>query len=144
MRQRLPDEKRRITRRRATDLYPVLLNLHYILSRLGLALALVMLIVAAYVGLFRHGDVTAAFRKAVYAMVGYMLVEAAIGGLMFLSGGRPGEEVHFIYGLGAILSLPFFIFVETTARKRPAMSSYIWGFFLLLGVIIRSIMTGPP
>jgi heme A synthase len=124
-------------------LYPLLLNIHYILSRLGLALSLVMLIVAVYIGLIRHGDVTAAFRKATYGMAGYMLVEALIGAAMFLSGGRPGEDVHYIYGLGAVLSLPFFIFVEVTAKKRPAMGSYLWGFALLTGIVVRNIMTGP-
>jgi hypothetical protein len=41
-----------------------------------------------------------------------------------------------------VLTLPFFIFVETTAKKRPAMGSYIWGFALLVGVVLRSIATG--
>jgi hypothetical protein len=50
--------------------------------------------------------------------------------------------VHLIYGLAAVLALPFFIFVEVTAKKRPAMGSYIWGFAILAGVLIRSIMTG--
>jgi heme A synthase len=110
---------------------------------LGLSLSLLMLIIAGYVGLIKHGDVTRTFRRATYAMTGYMVVEAVIGGLMYLSGGRPGQDVHFIYGLGAILSLPFFIFVEVTAQKRPAMSSYIWGFALLTGIVVRNIMTGP-
>jgi hypothetical protein len=56
--------------------------------------------------------------------------------------GRPYEEVHLVYGVGAVLALPFFIFVEVTAKKRPSMGSYMWGFALLAGIIIRTISTG--
>jgi len=78
-----------------------------------------------------------------YAVFGLMLVEAGIGLALYLMGGRPGQEVHLIYGLGTVLSIPFFIFVETTAKKRPAMGSYIWAFALLAGILIRSMGTGP-
>jgi len=71
-----------------------------------------------------------------------MAFQALIGLIMYAIGLRPHEEVHLIYGLGSVLALPFFIFVEVTARKRPAMGSYIWGFAVLAGVLIRSILTG--
>ena len=44
--------------------------------------------------------------------------------------------------MGAVLALPFFIFVEVTAKKRPAMGSYMWGFAVLAGILIRGILTG--
>ena len=116
---------------------------HYWLSRVGFGLGLVMLALAVYIGLIRHGDVTRYYRRATYSLTGLMLVEAIIGALMyFLAGARPLEEVHLIYGMGAVLALPFFIFVETTAKKRPAMGSYIWGFSLMAAIMIRCFMTG--
>jgi len=124
---------------------PLLRDLHYVISRIGLGVALVMLAAAVYLGLIRHRDVTPLFRRATYGAAGLMLLEALIGALMYFGVGvRPGEEVHLIYGMGAILALPFFIFVEVTARKRPAMGSYIWGFAVLAGILVRGIMTGPP
>ena len=122
--------------------YEFLHGAHYWLSRGGIAAGLIMLLIAIYIGLIRHGDVTKWFRRGVYAMIGFIGVEFLIGLTMYLSGGRPYEDVHLVYGLGALLSLPFFVFVETTARKRPAMGSYIWGFTLLIGIIMRGIMTG--
>ena len=125
------------------ELYPLLRDLHYIVSRVGLVIVPIMLLLAVYIGLIRHGDVTTQFRRATYAVAGLMLVEAAIGAAMyFLIGARPGEDVHLIYGMGAFLALPFFIFVEVTAKKRPAMGSYIWGFAVLAGILVRSLMTG--
>jgi hypothetical protein len=122
---------------------PLLLDLHYWMSRIGLLVALVMLLAAVYIGLIRHSDVTQPFRRATYAVFGFIALEALIGLAMYLIGARPGQDVHLIYGMGATLALPFFIYVERTARKRPAMGSYIWGFALLMGIVIRAIMTGP-
>ncbi|MBZ0294647.1 MAG: hypothetical protein K8L99_18930 [Anaerolineae bacterium] len=124
-------------------LYLYLFRIHDQLARLGLALALVMLLIAVYIGILRKGDVTPLFKRGTYIIFGTMVVQALLGTVMYLFfGGRPAEDVHLIYGVGAVLSLPFFIFVESTARKRPAMGSYIWGFALLAGIILRGIMTG--
>lgn len=122
--------------------YVWLKDSHYWLSRGGLVFGVVMLGLAIYIGLIRHEDVTRWFRRGVYGMTGFVAVEALIGLLMYVSGGRPHDEVHLIYGMGALLALPFFIFVETTATKRPAMGSYIWGFALMAAIFVRSIMTG--
>ncbi len=125
--------------------YLILHDLHYHLARFGMALALVMLVIAVYIGIIRKGDVTPVFRRAAYVIFGTTLVEALIGLSMFaFFSARPGQDAHFIYGMGTVLSLPFFIFVESTAKKRPAMGSYIWGFALLAGIIFRAMMTGAP
>jgi heme A synthase len=124
------------------ELYPVLRDAHYWLSRIGLLAGVIMLVIAIYIGLIRHGDVTRWFRYGVYAITIVIAIECLIGLIMYIQGGRPHDEVHIIYGVGALLALPFFVFVETTAKKRPAMGSYIWGFSLMVGIFVRAIMTG--
>ncbi|MBI1259158.1 MAG: hypothetical protein GC204_16940 [Chloroflexi bacterium] len=124
------------------ELYATLHTFHYWISRVGIVVGLVMLVLALYIGLVRHGDVTKWFRRGAYAVTAFIGVEFLLGATMFLMGGRPGEDVHIIYGFGALLSLPFFIFVETTAKKRPAMGSYMWAFALMVAIFMRSIMTG--
>jgi len=124
------------------DLLPTLLTIHYWISRIGIIIGLVMLVLALYIGLVRHGDVTKWFRRGTYAVTAFIGVEFLIGVTMYAMGARPHEDVHIIYGFGALLSLPFFIFVETTARKRPAMGSYMWAFALMVAIFMRSIMTG--
>ncbi len=126
-----------------SDHYLILKQVHYFISRAGLVTAGVMLAIAVYIGLIRRGDVMRWFRIVTYTIVAFMVLQGIIGGVMWLMGGRPGEEVHLIYGYGVVLSLPFFIFVEVTAKKRPAMGSYIWGFTLLAAIIVRTITTGP-
>ncbi|MEO8394923.1 MAG: hypothetical protein ABI700_18145 [Chloroflexota bacterium] len=124
------------------ELYSTLHTFHYWISRVGIVVGIVMLVLALYIGLVRHGDVTKWFRRGAYAVTAFIGVEFVLGITMFLIGGRPGEDVHVIYGFGALLSLPFFIFVETTAKKRPAMGSYMWAFALMVAIFMRSIMTG--
>jgi heme A synthase len=122
--------------------YPYLDQLHYYFSRATLIIALCMFALAIYIGLIRRRDVTRWYRRIVYAVTGFVVIQSILGLLMYAMGGRPYEEVHLAYGLGALLALPFFIFVETTAKKRPAMGSYMWAFALLVGIIIRTISTG--
>lgn len=126
------------------ELLPFLREAHYWLSRVGMVIGLVMLGIAIFIGLIRHSDVTVLFRRATYVVVVFIAVECLIGLAMYITGLRPGDEVHLIYGAGALLALPFFIFVETTAKKRPAMGSYIWAFTLMVAIFLRSIMTGAP
>ena len=116
--------------------------LHDQLGRAGLAPALLMAALAFRIGLLRKGDVTPLFRAATFLLFGTMLLQALLGLLLYARGLRPAQEVHLIYGMAAVLVLPFFLFVEMTARKRPAMGSYIWGFTLLAGILLRSILTG--
>lgn len=124
--------------------YLYLRTLHWQLSRYSLVVALVMFGVAFYIGILKHADVTPYFRRGTYVVVGTMLVESLVGAALWVFiGVRPGEDVHLIYGAATVLALPFFIFVEKTAEKRPAMGSYLWGFAILAGIIVRSISTGP-
>ncbi len=124
------------------SLYPLFTTIHYWVSRIGLLTAVIMFAIGLFIGLVRHGDVTRWYRRAVYMVAGVMVAQSLLGLIMYFIGGRPYEDVHLIYGLGAVLALPFFIFVEVTAKKRPSMGSYMWGFAVLAGILIRSIMTG--
>lgn len=122
--------------------YALLRALHRELGRLWLGVALVMALAGSYIGLLRRGDVRPWYRRLTYAITLWIAAQGLLGAALWFLGGRPAEDVHIIYGFGSALALPFFIFVEITAQKRPAMGSYIWGFTLLLGILLRSLLTG--
>ena len=74
-----PDDAKHVKPRRAAagtagqlmaELYPLLHTLHYWISRAGIVVGLVMLVIAIYIGLIRHGDVTKWFRRGAYAVTG--------------------------------------------------------------------------
>ena len=124
--------------------YLVVRAVHFQLSRYGLIAAAVMGAAALILGVVRKDDVTPWFRRGAYIVFGSMLLQAILGFTLLLGFGvQPGQPEHIVYGLATTACLPFFIFVETTAKKRPAMGSYIWAFVLLLGGVVRAIGTGP-
>jgi len=125
-----------------TSLLPILIPLHYWLSRAGLVVALVMFVIGLFIGVVKKRDVTRWYRLTVDSIVAGIALQALIGLTMYAIGIRPAEEVHLVYGFGSLAALPFFIFVEVTAQKRPAMGSYLWGFMVLAGILVRAIMTG--
>lgn len=124
-----------------TNSYPLIIELHHWVGWLSLGAGLVLGAIAFYIGIIRHGDATPWFRRGVYVVFGLIVVQTALGIILYALGGRPFQEVHLIYGFGALLTLPFFYFVERTSKKRPAMGSYIWGGFLLAAIALRAIMT---
>jgi hypothetical protein len=125
------------------QLYLVLRTVHHTIAWTGVYVGLTMFAVAIYIGMVQRRDVTQLFRGTVYFITGTMVVQALIGVFMLLViKAQPAAEVHWIYGLGTALALPFFAFIEVTAQKRPSMGSYIWGFGMLVAVGFRSILTG--
>lgn len=123
--------------------YLVTRSLHYQISRYSLVVALLMALFAVFLGIIRKDDVMPWFRRGAYVVVGSLLLQAVLGFVLMMGfGTQPYQPEHLVYGLAAAACLPFFVFVETTAKKRPAMGSYIWGFILLMGIIVRAISTG--
>jgi len=123
--------------------FMLVLALHNHLGRFTLLIAVLMFLLAAYIGLVRHADVTPYFLRGAYVVWGILIAEVVLGGVMYvIFGARPAQDVHLIYGAGAFLALPFFYYVERTSPKRPAMGSYLWGFALMAGIIIRCLSTG--
>lgn len=123
--------------------YLVTRAVHFQISRFSLGLALLMSLFAVFLGIVRKDDVMPWFRRGAYVVVGSLLIQALLGFILMMGfGTQPYQPEHLIYGLAAAACLPFFVFVETTAKKRPAMGSYIWGFILLMGIIVRAISTG--
>ena len=124
--------------------YDEIRQMHRWLSRGMVVTAIIMLLVAVDIGLIRRADVTPWFRQMAFTILAFVTAQGMLGVTMWALGGQPGKEVHLIYGFAAVLALPFFMFVEMTSPKRPAMGSYIWGFAMLTAITIRCLMTGPP
>ncbi len=122
--------------------YALLRALHRELSRLALGIALVMALVGSYIGLLRRGDVRPWYRRLTYAIVLLLAVEGLLGAALWFSGGRPAEDVHIIYGFGALLALPFFAFVEITAQKRPGYGQLHLGFHVAPGHLAAQPVDG--
>jgi heme A synthase len=118
------------------------LTLHHYLSRLIPLTALILLILGLGLTLSKK-DVTPWLRTLAYALSGLIFLQAILGTTLYVRGSRALEpDIHLVYGLGISLLMPFFIYVERTAEKRPAVGSFIIGALLVVGMSFRSILTG--
>ncbi|MEO0561405.1 MAG: hypothetical protein AAF125_04800 [Chloroflexota bacterium] len=121
----------------------LLRTLHYNIAWTGVYVGALMFGIGLVIAVVKKRDVTVLYRRTVYFIAGTMVVQALIGTYLWVAvGARPNAEVHWIYGLGTAIALPFFAFIEITAEKRPSMGSYVWGFGMLVAVGFRSILTG--
>ena len=121
----------------------VLRTIHFYIAWTGVYVGVLMFGIGLVIGVVMRRDVTVLFRRTVYFIAGTMVVQALIGTYMwFIIKTRPAAEVHWIYGVGTAIALPFFIFIEVTAEKRPSMGSYLWGLGMLVAIGFRSILTG--
>ncbi len=71
-----------------------------------------------------------------------MLGQGVLGIILVLSGARPADVLHFLYGVLVALAWPG-VYVYTNARAgRSEAAIYAVVSFFLFGLAIRAIMTG--
>lgn len=91
---------------------------------------------------FRRQGVDGSYWGALVIAEILYLVQAVIGVSLWLSGNRPGQIIHLLYGLVSILVVPG-VFVYTKGdEQRRAMLIYGISFLFMIGIILRALMTG--
>ncbi len=90
----------------------------------------------------RGHDVSPSYRGALLIGEILMLVQAAIGILLVITGRLPADLLHFLYGVLVALSWPG-VYIYTNARMgRSEAGLYALVSFFIFGLAIRAIMTG--
>lgn len=93
---------------------------------------------------FRRQGVSPSYWGALVIGEILMLVQGALGFLLVLTGARPGDCLHFLYGVLVALSWPA-LYVYTSARAtRKEAGLYALVSFFIFGLAIRALMTGLP
>jgi hypothetical protein len=92
-------------------------------------------------------DHRSAVDRAVLVVLGGVLAAGLAGAVLLLTGSRPADPLHFVYGPAALFALPVAIWVG--ARGTRAGSSRVrrdaWtagGGLVLLGIVLRLFATG--
>jgi peptidoglycan/LPS O-acetylase OafA/YrhL len=102
--------------------------------------AIVITAAAAAVLALRGGSRwTDPIRYVLTAVIGLQL---AMGGLLYLAGGRPREELHLLYGLAALALLPVAGSFASQAPPRPRAWVLAATCVVLLLVAWRLASTG--
>lgn len=124
-------------RRSALD---VLLLLH---DRLATSVMLFWLAVGLW-GVFawlRGGAVSGSYAGALAIGVALVVVQVAAGVGLFLAGARPGQATHYLYGITAILVVPFAWSYLRDRDQRQALMVYALLALFVFGLAIRGMTT---
>jgi hypothetical protein len=71
-----------------------------------------------------------------------VLAQVGAGAVMFATGARPPTTTHYLYGLTAVLVLPFAWSYLRTRSQRQALLIYSLVALFIFGLAVRGIMTG--
>ncbi|MBV9543996.1 MAG: hypothetical protein JOY61_06430 [Chloroflexi bacterium] len=84
-----------------------------------------------------------AYRGAL--IIGFVLgvVQALIGMSLFLTGLRPRDDLHYLYGLSVIVALPL-VQQYISTRRWSRVLTYGLASLFIMGLGIRAITTGGP
>jgi hypothetical protein len=134
------------------DVLTTLIRLHEDLAPVILAaggITLICGIIALIVVRGRSADqgggaVMRVFRILLTATAALGLVQAIVGGLMYLQGARPGEGLHYVYGGIVLLAIPVAYVYSDQARVRRDIIIMVIAVVAVIGAAVRALMTGQP
>ena len=72
------------------------------------------------------------------------VIQAIIGGLMYLNGARPGDGLHYVYGGIVLLAIPVAYVYSDQAKVRRDIIIMVIAALAVIGAAIRALMTGHP
>lgn len=75
-------------------------------------------------------------------VVGAVAVQAGIGAFLYLSGDRPAETLHLLYGAVAVAALPLAAGFASEAPPKARAGSLALAGVVMIGVLVRSLGTG--
>jgi hypothetical protein len=72
------------------------------------------------------------------------LVQAVLGGLVWLQGARPGEGLHYVYGGIVLLAIPVAYVYSDQHQVRRDIIIMVIAVVAVVGAAVRALMTGQP
>lgn len=70
------------------------------------------------------------------------LVQAILGGLLYLQGARPAEGLHYVYGGIVLLAIPVAYVYSDQAKVRRDIIIMVIAVVAVVGAAVRAMMTG--
>ena len=132
-----------------------LLSLHFIMVPLILLAGALTLIAGITLLVMRRGMgdadtptagsvplVTRIFRILMWVTAGLGVIQAIFGGLIYLNGGRPEDQLHFVYGGIVLLAIPIAYVYSDQKRVRRDLIIMVIAVVAVIGAAVRALMTG--
>jgi hypothetical protein len=113
-------------------------------DRLSITVMLFMAAVGAWgiVAYIRGQSISGSYAGALTIGEALVLAQVGAGVVMFATGARPPTTTHYLYGLTAVLVLPFAWSYLRTRNQRQALLIYSLVALFIFGLAVRGIMTG--
>jgi hypothetical protein len=113
-------------------------------DRLSLTVMLFMGAVGAWgiVAYLRGQSISGSFAGALAIGEVLVLVQVAAGAAMLLTGARAPSATHYLYGITAILALPFAWSWIRGRSQRQALLIYSLIALFIFGLAVRGMVTG--
>ncbi len=86
-------------------------------------------------------EMNSAYRGALIIGLAIAVMQAAVGVGLFITGGRPANDLHFLYGTSVVLTLPL-VASYIAQRKFPRVLAYGLASLFIAGLAIRALTTG--
>jgi hypothetical protein len=93
---------------------------------------------------FRKQGVGSSYWGAAVVAVILLLAQGALGMILWFAGAvdqRPGY-VHWLYGAALALALPLVYSYTKGRQERPEMLLYAVAFLIMIGLVLRAMVTG--
>ena len=114
--------------------------LHVLAAR---AMVLYYLVVGIW-GLFlavRRAEFDSAYRGALLIGLGLGVAQVLVGLVLVVLGTRPRDDLHYLYGLSVVVTLPL-VHQYLAGRRVPAPLAYGLASLFMMGLSLRGITTG--
>jgi hypothetical protein len=73
---------------------------------------------------------------------GLGVVQALMGGILWLSGARPSDPLHYVYGGIVLIALPVaYVYADNKSARRD-MIVFTIAVFVVVAAAVRAFMTG--
>jgi heme A synthase len=118
-----------------------MVQLHATLGIVVMAAALLFVVLAAASAwLLQRGY--AQIDRLRLIMEGLLIVQVVVGAIVFISGSRPGEWLHLVYGIAILAALPLAASFASEAPPRPRTGVFAVGGLVILLLAWRLLSTG--
>lgn len=94
------------------------------------------------VSFLRGGTLSGSLAGALAIGQGLIVVQILAGTVLLFSGGRPATAVHYLYGVTALIVLPFVWSYVRDRDQRQALLFYSLVTLFIAGLATRGITTG--
>ena len=84
------------------------------------------------------------FRWLLIVTAALGVLQAIVGGLIFLTGARPFDALHYVYGGIVLLAIPVAYAYSDQKRVRRDVIIMLIAAVAIIGAAVRAFMTGAP